>query len=117
MITDQPERFVVSELIREKILELTRDEVPHSVAVEVEEMKERGRKDLVYISATIYVERDSQKGIVLGKRGKMLKEIGIRARQDIERLLGSKIYLELWVKVKKDWRNKEQQLKYLGYRE
>lgn len=115
MITDQPERFLVSELIREKILELTRDEVPHSVAVEVEEMKKRGRKNLVYISATIYVERDSQKGILLGKGGKMLKEIGSRARKDIEWLIGSKIYLELWVKVKKDWRNKEKQLKYLGY--
>lgn len=115
MITDQPERFVAAELIREKILELTRDEVPHSVAVEVEEMKEREGKDLVYISANIYVERESQKGIIVGKSGSMLREIGKKAREDIERLLGSKVYLELWVKVKKDWRSKKQQLKNLGY--
>ncbi len=115
MITDQPERFVVSELIREKILELTREEVPHSVAVEVEEMKERENKNLIYISATIFVERQSQKGIVVGREGKLLKEIGTKARQDIESLLGSKVYLELWVKVKKDWRNKKEQLKNLGY--
>ncbi len=115
MITDQPERFVVSELVREKILELTREEVPHSVAVEVEEMKKRENKDMIYISATIFVERQSQKGIVVGKGGKLLKEIGVKARQDIENLLGSKVYLELWVKVKKDWRNKKEQLKNLGY--
>lgn len=115
MITDQPERFVVGELIREKILELTREEVPHSVAVEVEQMKEREGKELVYISGNIYVERESQKGIIVGKSGNMLREIGKKARQDIERLLGCKVYLELWVKVKKDWRSKKQQLKNLGY--
>ncbi len=115
MITEQPERFVVSELIREKILELTRDEVPHSVAVEVEEMKERKGKNTVYIRANIYVERDSQKGIVVGKQGKMLKDIGKNARQDIEVLLGCKVFLELWVKVQKDWRNRGKLLKELGY--
>lgn len=115
MITEQPERFVVSELIREKILELTRDEVPHSVAVEVEEMKERKGKNMVYIRANIYVERESQKGIIVGKGGKMLREIGGKARQDIERLLGCKSFLELWVKVQKDWRNKDRTLKDLGY--
>ncbi len=115
MITEQPERFVVSELIREKILELTRDEVPHSVAVEVEEMKERKGKNMVYIRANIYVERESQKGIIVGKGGKMLREIGGKARQDIEKLLGCKSFLELWVKVQKDWRNKDRTLKDLGY--
>ncbi len=115
MITEQPERFVVSELIREKILELTRDEVPHSVAVEVEEMKERKGKNMVYIRATIFVEKNSQKGIIVGKEGKMLREIGGKARQDIERLLGCKAFLELWVKVRKDWRNRDRTLKDLGY--
>ena len=105
-VTDQPERLIAAELIREKILQLTRDEVPHSVAVEVEEMKPRKKVD-VYTRATIYVERESQKGIVIGKRGALLKEIGEAARKDIEAMLGSKIYLDLWVKVKKDWRDKE----------
>lgn len=116
MITDQPERFVIAEFIREKILQLTRDEVPHSVAVEVEELQRRPT-GTVYVSASIYVERESQKGIIIGKRGAMLKEIGARARQDIEQMLGSKIYLELFVKVKEDWRNKESVLRSLGYRE
>ncbi|MBO6177968.1 MAG: GTPase Era [Selenomonadaceae bacterium] len=105
-VTDQPERLIVAELIREKILQLTRDEVPHSVAVEVEEMKPRKKVD-VYTRATIYVERESQKGIVIGKKGALLKEIGELARRDIETMLGSKIYLDLWVKVKKDWRDKD----------
>ena len=105
-VTDQPERLIAAELIREKILQLTRDEVPHSVAVEVEEMKPRKKVD-VYTRATIYVERESQKGIVIGKKGALLKEIGEAARKDIEAMLGSKIYLDLWVKVKKDWRDKE----------
>ncbi len=116
MITDQPERFVIAEFIREKILQLTRDEVPHSVAVEVEELQRRPT-GTVYVSASIYVERESQKGIIIGKRGAMLKEIGARARQDIEQMLGSKIYLELFVKVKEDWRNRESVLRSLGYRE
>lgn len=107
MITDQPERLIVAELIREKILQLTRDEVPHSVAVEITAMSNREGRDLVDIQATIYVERDSQKGIVIGKKGAMLKEVGRLARQDIEALLGSPAFLELWVKVKADWRNKE----------
>jgi len=115
-VTDHPEQFVCAELIREKILMLTREEVPHSVAVEIERMgkKENG---VVHIGAVIYVERDSQKGIIIGKNGAMLKEIGQLARQDMERLLGSKIFLELWVKVKKDWRNREAVLKSLGYRD
>ncbi|EOT30157.1 GTPase Era [Enterococcus saccharolyticus] len=115
-ITDHPEYFIVSELIREKVLLLTRDEVPHSVAVVVDSMK-RNENDKIHVQATIIVERDSQKGIIIGKGGKMLKIIGTKARQDIERLLGDKVYLELWVKVQKDWRDKQTYLKDYGYRE
>ncbi|GMB07589.1 GTP-binding protein Era [Thermolongibacillus altinsuensis] len=116
-VTDHPERFIIAELIREKVLHLTREEVPHSVAVVVESIERRENSDTVYVAATIIVERDSQKGIIIGKRGQMLKEIGQRARMDIEALLGSKVFLELWVKVQKDWRNKLSQLRDLGYRE
>ncbi|WP_428909165.1 GTPase Era [Niallia sp. Krafla_26] len=117
-VTDHPERFIVTELIREKVLHLTREEIPHSIAVVMEQMKrEDENKDLIHVMATIIVERDSQKGIVIGKQGKMLKEIGKRARIDIENLLGSKVYLELWVKVQKDWRNKATQLRDYGFRE
>ncbi|NLW44354.1 MAG: GTPase Era [Syntrophomonadaceae bacterium] len=112
--TDQPERFIIAELIREKALYLTREEVPHSLAVEIEDFEPRNH--LIYVRATIYTERESQKGIVIGKNGSMLKKIGQMARQDIENLLGSQVYLELWVKVKKDWRNNETQLKNLVYR-
>lgn len=114
-ITDHPEQFVCSELIREKILHMTREEIPHSIAVTIEDMrvKENG---VVYIGAVIFVERDSQKGIIIGKKGDLLKEVGKQARKDIEALLGSRIFLELWVKVKKDWRNQERVLKDLGYR-
>lgn len=115
-ITDHPEYFIVSELIREKVLLLTRDEVPHSVAVVVDSMK-RNENDKVHVQATIIIERDSQKGIIIGKGGKMLKVIGTKARQDIERLLGDKVYLELWVKVQKDWRDKQTYLKDFGYRQ
>ncbi len=115
-ITDHPEYFIVSELIREKVLLLTRDEVPHSVAVVVDSMK-RNENDKVHVQATIIIERDSQKGIIIGKGGKMLKVIGTKARQDIERLLGDKVYLELWVKVQKDWRDKQIYLKDFGYRQ
>jgi len=114
-ITDHPEYFIVSELVREKVLLLTRDEVPHSVAVVVDAMK-RNENDKIQIQATIIVERDSQKGIIIGKGGKMLKMIGTKARQDIERLLGDKVYLELWVKVQKDWRDKQTFLTDYGYR-
>lgn len=114
MVTDQPERLIAAELVREKVLSLTRDEVPHSVAVDVDEMTTRNNGD-VYIRATIYVERDSQKGIVIGHKGAMLKEIGRLARPDIEMMLGSKVYLELWVKVRKDWRNRDAILKSLGF--
>lgn len=114
-ITDHPEYFVVSELIREKILQLTRDEVPHSVAVIVDSMK-RKPDEKVQIQATVIIERDSQKGIIIGKGGSMLKKIGTQARKDIEKLLGDKVYLELWVKVQKDWRDKQVYLTDFGYR-
>ncbi|MDB1562198.1 GTPase Era [Pediococcus pentosaceus] len=114
-VTDHPERFVVSELIREKVLQLTRQEVPHSVAVVIETMKSND-EGLVNIQATIIVDRSSQKGIVIGKGGKMLKEIGSRARLDIEHLLGSRVYLELWVKVSEGWRDKQGILQSFGYK-
>lgn len=114
-ITDHPEQFVCAELIREKLLQLTREEIPHSIAVEIESMSVADN-GLVNIGAVIFVERDSQKGIIIGKSGALLKEVGKLARIDMERLLGSKIFLELWVKVNKDWRNRESILKTLGYR-
>lgn len=114
-ITDHPERFIVSELIREKVLHLTREEIPHSIAVVIETIKPREDSNAVFIQAVIIVERNSQKGIIIGKQGSMLKEVGQRARKDIETLLGSKVYLELWVKVQKDWRNKQNQLSDFGY--
>lgn len=116
-ITDHPERFLVSEMIREKILKLTEQEVPHSVAVIVESMKRDPETDKVHIRATIMVERDSQKGIIIGKQGAMLKKIGKMARRDIEIMLGDKVYLETWVKVKKNWRDKKLDLADFGYNE
>ncbi|QIL46894.1 GTPase Era [Vagococcus coleopterorum] len=115
-VTDHPEYFIVSELVREKVLLLTREEVPHSVAVVVEDMR-RDEYDKIHIQATIIVERSSQKGIIIGKGGKMLKDVGIKARKDIENLLGNKVYLELWVKVQKNWRDKSTHLQDYGYRE
>jgi GTP-binding protein Era len=114
-ITDHPEQFVCAELIREKLLQLTREEIPHSIAVEIESMSVADN-GLVNIGAVVFVERDSQKGIIIGKKGALLKEVGKLAREDMERLLGSKIFLELWVKVNKDWRNRDSMLKTLGYR-
>ncbi|MBO0428244.1 GTPase Era [Vagococcus fluvialis] len=115
-VTDHPEYFIVSELIREKILHMTEQEVPHSIAVITESMK-RDEFDKVHIQATIVVERDSQKGIIIGNGGKMLKNIGIKSRKDIENLLGNKVYLELWVKVQKNWRDKNKDLQNFGYKE
>ncbi len=115
-ITDHPERFIISEFIREKVLHLTHEEIPHSIAVVIENIKPRKNSNAVFIQAAIIVERKSQKGIIIGKQGSMLKEVGKRARKDIESLLGSKVYLELWVKVQKDWRNKQIQLSDFGYR-
>ncbi len=115
MITDLPERFLAAELIREKVFHLTRDEVPYAAAVAVEEFQERPDRNLVVIRATIQVERESQKGILIGEKGRMLKEIGRLARQDIEALLGTKVFLELWVKVEKNWREDPQALRRLGF--
>lgn len=114
--TDVTERFVVSEYIREKILELTSDEVPHGTAVEVASMKEREAGGIIDIEANIYCEKDSHKGIIIGKQGKMLKEIGSRARIDLENLLDCKINLQLWVKVRKNWRDNNSILRSLGYK-
>ncbi len=111
-LTDQPERFVVSEIIREKIFELTKEEIPYATAVIIEEMKEE--PDITRIHAAIIVERDSQKGILIGKGGSMLKKIGTLARLDAEKLLGAKIFLKLYVKVKKGWREDEHMLKNIG---
>ena len=115
MITDQPERVLVSELIREKVLHYIHDEVPHGVAVEIERMKSRKDKEIVDISAVIYCERDSHKGIIIGKNGRKLKGIGKSARADIELLLGSQANLQLWVKVK--WRNLQNYVSNFGYTE
>ncbi len=116
MVTDQPERLIVAELIREKALLQTREEIPHAIAVDIEEMKPRDNGDM-YVRATIYVERDSQKGIVIGKKGALLKEIGAQARADIQMLLGCKVFLDIWVKVKKDWRNRDNILKDFGFQD
>ena len=116
-VTDHPERFIITELIREKVLHLTREEIPHSIAVVMDTLERRENNAAIYVGATIIVERNSQKGIIIGKQGSMLKEVGKRARVDIEALLGSKVFLELWVKVQKDWRNKASQLRDYGFRE
>jgi GTPase len=114
-VTDQPERFIMAELVREKVLQLTHDEIPHSIAVVIEEVEEK--KTLVKVRALIIVERESQKGIVIGAGGRQLKEISSLARLEIEALLGSKVFLEVWVKVKKDWRNRPDSLRNYGYGE
>src|SRR5699024_10122300 len=116
-ITGHPEHFVVSELMREKALHKLSQELPHAIGVEVLKMKGDDEGGKVKVEALIYVERESQKGMVIGKGGKMLKEIGREARKDIENLLGSKVYLELWVKVQKDWRNKPTFIRSLGYKD
>lgn|SRR5699024_2283933 len=113
-VMDHPEYFIVAEFIREKILELTREEIPHSVAVQVESMR-RNEDDKIEIQAAIIVERSSQKGIIIGAQGSMIKKIGQRARRDIEILLGDKVYLDLWVKVQKNWRDRRTQLNDFGY--
>lgn len=117
-LTDKSESFVVQELIREKTLEITYQEVPHSIAVTVEEFqekKDRNNNDIIYIRATIYCEKESQKGIIIGDGGKMLKKIGEFARKDIESFLQKKVFLDLWVKVYKNWRKDPFALKNLGY--
>lgn len=115
MITDQPERLLISELIREKVLHYVHDEIPHGVAVEIERMRKRPDKDIIDISAVIYCERDSHKGIIIGKNGRKLKGIGKSAREEIELLLGSQINLQIWVKVKENWRNLQSFINNFGY--
>ncbi len=114
LITDQLERFMVSEIIREKIMDMTEEEVPHSVAVEIAQWNER-EDGLISIICNIYVEREGQKGIIIGKEGTMIKSIGSAARSDIEKLLNTKVFLDLWVKVKRNWRNDKRMLKEFGY--
>ncbi|NTV90166.1 MAG: GTPase Era [Clostridiales bacterium] len=116
IITDQPERTIAAELIREKILNLLNEEVPHGVGVEVISFKERDNRAMVDIEANIFCEKETHKGIIIGKGGAMLKKIGTMARQEIESLLGTKVNLQLWVKVKPDWRNSDNMLKTLGYK-
>ncbi len=115
MITDQPERFIAAEIIREKLIALTRQEIPFSVAVVIQEMKTRENSNLLDIWAEIYVERKSQVGIIVGKGGGLLKDVGSKARQELEALFGQHIFLDLRVKVKREWRNREEELRRLGY--
>lgn len=116
MVTDQPERNIVQEIVREKLLIRTRDEVPHAIGVYTEEFSERDNGK-VYIRCTIYVERESQKRIIIGKKGSVLKAAGQEAREEIQNLIGAPVFLDLWVKVTKDWKNKDYILRELGYKE
>ena len=115
MVTDQPERQIVAEMIREKTLRNLENEVPHGIAISIETLKERKKKNIVDINAVIICERDTHKGIIIGKQGNMIKKIGTQARQDIESLLACKVNLKIWVKVKKDWRNSDYLIKNFGY--
>ncbi|MGI6130026.1 MAG: GTPase Era [bacterium] len=115
MVTDQTQRFAVAELIREQVLELTWDEVPHAVGVLIEEMVERKDQGVIYIRATVMVEKPNQKGIIIGQGGQQLKNIGQRARVGIEEMLERRVYLDLWVKVKDAWRDRARSLQELGY--
>ena len=117
MYTDQPERFLVAELIREKIFRLTQKEIPYQTAVVIEAFEEEPQRNLINISAVIYVQRQNHKGIIIGKKGEMLKEVGSLARTDIERILGAKVYLELWVKVKEKWSERDNLIREFGYGE
>ncbi|MCY0888474.1 MAG: GTPase Era [Alicyclobacillaceae bacterium] len=116
MVTDHPEAFIIAEMVREKVLHLTREEIPHSIMVDIESMERRSNGTL-YVNAIIYTERTSQKGILIGKDGAMLKRVGELARHELERLLGMRMFLELWVKVKKDWRNEPSMLRRIGLSE
>lgn len=117
MITDSPERVMVAEIVREKALDLLSEEIPHGIAIDVEKMKKRVNQEIVDINVTIYCEKESHKPIIIGRGGKMLKEIGSRARSDIERFLETKVFLEVWVKVREDWRNNENELRRLNFME
>ena len=115
MLTDQPERFIVAELVREKIMRRTSEEIPYGVGVQVDTFEEKPVKNLVVIQATVHVERDSHKKIIVGKGGQMIRTVGQEARKDIERLLGTRVFLELFVRVDKDWSQNERMLRELGY--
>ncbi len=117
MITDQPEKVIIAEIIREKLLMYLEQEIPHGVAVEIESLKKREGKDIIDVSAVIVTEKKSHKGIIIGKGGRKLKGVGKSAREDIENLLGSKVYLELWVKIKEGWRDSDYLLKNYGFKE
>lgn len=117
MISDMPEKFFIEEIIREKALFFLQEEIPHGIAVELFSLRERAGKNLIDIEATIYCERKSHKGIIIGKKGEMLKNIGTKAREDIEKFLNTKINLQLWIKVRENWREKQYDLRDLGYRE
>lgn len=114
-VSDQPERVVISEIIREKILRKTKEEIPHSVAVLIEKIEEKKQGEVLNIQASIFVERQSQKKIIIGKQGQLLKQVGKEAREELELILGARIFLDLWVKVKEDWRNKNSTLSNFGY--
>ncbi|MBC8588371.1 GTPase Era [Paratissierella segnis] len=116
MITDQPERFIISEIIREKALLNLDEEIPHGIYVEIDSIKSREGKDLIDVFANLYCEKKSHKGIIIGKNGQKLREIGQSSREDIEKLLGSNINLQIWVKVEKNWRERENKVKYFGYK-
>ena len=115
-LTDLPERFFCAEIIREKIMNLTSEEIPYAVAVTIGSFKEDEQKNLIRIQADIHVERPTQKGIIIGKRGSMLREIGTQARLDMEKLLGARVFLELWVRIQKKWRKDPRALREFGYK-
>ena len=115
MLTDQPERFIVAELVREKIMRRTSEEIPYGIGVQVDSFEEKPEKNLIVIQATIHVERDSHKKIIVGKGGQMIRTVGQEARKDMERLLGTRVFLELFVRVDKDWSQNERMLRELGY--
>jgi len=115
-VTDQPMRFIAAELVREKIFQLTYEEIPYSVAVGIEEFREDDEKKVAFIRAVIFVDKDSQKGIIIGKGGTMLKKVGQLAREELEAIMGVKVFLELWVKVKSGWRGDDMILRMLGYK-
>jgi GTP-binding protein Era len=116
MITDQPERMIISEIVREKALNNLEEEIPHGIYVEVQEIKSRENKNLLDVYVNLYCEKESHKGMIIGRNGRMLKKIGTEARNDIEKLMDTKVNLKIWVKVEKNWRDKVDKVKYFGYK-
>lgn len=116
MITDQPERIIIAEIVREKALLNLEEEIPHGIYVEVQEIKQRDNKDLLDVFVNLYCEKESHKGMIIGKNGRMLKKIGTEARNDIEKLMDTKVNLKIWVKVEKNWRDRADKVKYFGYK-